>query len=83
MNRIQELQTVGQSIWLDYIERGMVHSGELAGLVDEGLTGVTSNPTIFQQAIAKSSAYRTDLEELVATETDSRVIFEKIGRAHV
>jgi transaldolase len=83
MNRIQELQTVGQSIWLDYIERGMVHSGELEGLVGEGLTGVTSNPTIFQQAIAKSSAYRADLEKLVATETDSRVIFETIAVADI
>ncbi len=64
MNRILTLQTEGQSIWLDYIERGMVQSGELQQLVDEGVTGVTSNPTIFQQAISKSEAYRTDLQQL-------------------
>src|SRR5947208_10982725 len=65
MSRVQELQKQGQSIWLDYIERGMVQSGELQRLVTEGVTGVTSNPTIFQQAISKSEAYRADLQRLV------------------
>src|SRR5215216_4924045 len=61
MNRIQELQKLGQSVWLDYIERGMLQNGELRRWVEQGLAGVTSNPTIFQQAIAKSPAYREEL----------------------
>lgn len=83
MNRIQELNQLGQSIWLDYIERGMVQNGELQQMVANGVTGVTSNPTIFQQAIAKSNAYRADLQRLVATELSARAIFEELAVADI
>jgi len=83
MNRILTLQAEGQSIWLDYIERGMVQSGELQQLVEEGVTGVTSNPTIFQQAISKSDAYRTDLQRLVTSELTSKAIFEELAIADI
>ncbi|MCL4863585.1 MAG: transaldolase [Caldilineaceae bacterium] len=83
MNRVQELQQLGQSIWLDYIERGMVHAGELQQLVDEGLTGVTSNPTIFQQAITKSSAYQADLRRLVADGYETKHVFEALAVADI
>jgi transaldolase len=83
MNRIQELQRLGQSIWLDYIERGMVQSGELHQLIEDGLTGVTSNPTIFQQAISKSPAYRDELQQLLASKRDTKTIFETLAIADI
>ena len=56
--RAHQLLAIGQSVWLDFIRRGHLLSGEFAALVrDAGVVGVTSNPTIFQQAIAKSSDY--------------------------
>lgn len=58
MNALKELQKYGQSIWLDYIRRSLVTGGELKRLVEEdGLRGVTSNPTIFEKAIAGSTDY--------------------------
>jgi len=83
MNRIQELRALGQSIWLDYIERNMVHSGELASLVDDGVGGVTSNPTIFQQAIANSKAYHDELQRLVVSNLETKTIFERLAIADI
>jgi len=83
MNRMKELLTLGQSIWLDYIERGMVQSGELQELVAAGLRGVTSNPTIFQQAIAKSDAYQQDLRRLGQSDQSAKEIFEAIAVADI
>ena len=53
-NTLQKVQALGQSIWYDNIRRGLLQSGELASLIDFGVTGGTSNPTIFEQAIAGS-----------------------------
>lgn len=51
-NPLQSLQSYGQSVWLDYIRRSLITSGELQKLIDEdGLRGVTSNPSIFEKAI--------------------------------
>ena len=49
---IKELRHLGQSLWLDNIRRQLITSGELARLRDEGITGVTSNPTIFEKAVS-------------------------------
>ena len=58
MTRLHELfQDQGQSPWLDNIQRGWITSGELARWVDDGVRGLTSNPSIFQKAIAGSDAY--------------------------
>ena len=62
---IKELRDVGQSLWLDNIRRQLVTSGELARLRDEGLTGVTSNPTIFDKAVSGSTDYNEAIVELV------------------
>lgn len=83
MNRIEKLHSLGQSIWLDYIERGMVQSGELKKLVEEGIGGVTSNPTIFQQAIAKSNAYQADLKMLAASNKSAKEICESLAIADI
>ena len=65
MNPLQQLGTYGQSIWLDYIRRGLITSGELARLVrEDGLKGVTSNPAIFEKAIAGSTDYAEALRSL-------------------
>ena len=57
-NPLLNLEQFGQSIWMDFIRRGMIASGELKRLIDEdGLGGVTSNPSIFEKAIAESHDY--------------------------
>ncbi len=64
-NPLKELENFGQSVWLDYIRRSLITSGELARLiVDDGLRGVTSNPAIFEKAMAGSSDYESALREL-------------------
>src|SRR5436190_17528744 len=62
---IKELHDVGQSLWLDNIRRQLISSGELARLRDEGLTGVTSNPTIFEKAVSGSTDYDEAMVQLV------------------
>jgi transaldolase len=63
-NRLQQLHDAGQSIWLDSIDRRMLHDGELGRRIsDDALTGMTSNPTIFQKALASSNAYDEQLTE--------------------
>ena len=61
---MKELARLGQSIWLDYIRRNLIISGDLKRLVDEGLGGVTSNPAIFEKAITGSTDYNDLLDEL-------------------
>jgi len=63
-NRLQELHDAGQSIWLDSIDRRILHDGELDRRIrDDALTGMTSNPTIFQKALASSNAYDEQITE--------------------
>ena len=62
---IKELRDIGQSLWLDNIRRQLISSGELGRLRDEGLTGVTSNPTIFEKAVSGSTDYDEAMVELV------------------
>src|SRR5260370_3909999 len=64
-NPIKELKQAGQSLWLDNIRRQLISSGELARLRDEGLTGVTSNPTIFEKAVSGSTDYDEAMGGLV------------------
>ena len=65
MNNIQKLEQLGQSIWYDNISRGVIKRGELKRMVEEGLSGVTSNPTIFDKAISGSSDYDDQIRELI------------------
>jgi transaldolase len=64
MTKINELADLGQAIWLDYIRRSFIQQGDLQALVDKGLRGVTSNPSIFEKAIAQSDDYDEQLEKL-------------------
>src|SRR3989304_5096182 len=65
MNNLQRLEQLGQSIWYDNISRGVILKGELKKMVDEGLLGVTSNPTIFDKAISGSNDYDEQIRDLV------------------
>jgi transaldolase len=66
MTKIHELAELGQAVWLDYIRRSFVTEGQLKALIDLGLRGITSNPTIFEKAIAQSSDYDADIQRLTA-----------------
>ncbi len=65
-NALKQLEDLGQSIWYDNISRSLVTSGELKRLVEEGLLGMTSNPTIFDKAISGSTDYDAQLREILA-----------------
>lgn len=65
MNRLHQLEHLGQSIWYDNISRSLLTGGGLQRMVDDGLLGVTSNPTIFEKAIAGSSDYDAQIADLV------------------
>jgi transaldolase len=81
MNSLKQLQDRGQSIWLDYIRRDLLTSGEFQRLVEEdGVHGVTSNPTIFDKAIASGTAYDDALRLLLSTDPDrnAQLLFEKL-----
>ena len=79
MNPIQEVQRLGQSIWTDNIRRGLIKSGELQRLLDLGVSGLTSNPTIFEKAIAGSSDYDDSLLELAVDGKRPQEVFEVLA----
>ena len=79
-NPLRALQVFGQSVWLDYIRRSLITSGELRRLIEEdGLRGVTSNPAIFEKAIAGSSDYADILEAPGAASMDATSLYEKLA----
>lgn len=79
MSKIKVLSNLGQSIWYDYIQRTMISSGQLADLVSKGLGGVTSNPSIFEQAISGSTDYDVDLNRLIAEDKSVNEIYESLA----
>lgn len=80
MNTVQQLAGLGQSIWYDNIERGMLANGEMAGMIARGeIRGVTSNPTIFLNAITKTTDYDAALEPLIASGQDAPAIFWELA----
>jgi transaldolase len=81
MNPVQEAKRLGQSIWLDYIRRDLITSGELKKLVESGLSGMTSNPTIFQKAIAQSHDYDESLQAIIKSDPDAdiKTIYERLA----
>lgn len=81
MNSVKALEQFGQAIWLDYIRRGLMTSGELQRMIDEdGLKGMTSNPSIFEKAIAGSTDYAADLEQLYSEpDLDAMAIYERLA----
>jgi transaldolase len=82
MGRLHDLHDNGQSVWLDFIRREMLGvDGELAGLVESGIRGVTSNPSIFQKAISTSDAYDDQIRSILAGEpaADAATVFDALA----
>jgi transaldolase len=75
-SRLHQLSKLGQSVWIDFLSRDLLHQGELARMMEEdAVCGVTSNPTIFQKAISQGASYDEQLRELVEHEEDAKEIF--------
>ncbi|MEP6766501.1 MAG: transaldolase, partial [Gemmatimonadaceae bacterium] len=82
-NRLKALHDVGQSLWLDYIDRTMLVNGALERRIrDDSLTGMTSNPSIFEKALAEGNAYDAQLATVPAG-TSSRDVFELVATTDV
>ncbi|MDP6452365.1 MAG: transaldolase [SAR202 cluster bacterium] len=78
-NAIQELRKLGQSVWLDNVYRSLITSGDLQKLIDMGVTGLTSNPSIFQKAIAASEDYNESLVRHAESGKDAVGVFEALA----
>ena len=79
-NPLLELKTLGQSIWLDDIDRGDLRSGRFGRLIDEdGLSGATGNPTIFEHSITHDTTYDEQIQQLIPEETSAQEIYEALA----
>jgi transaldolase len=81
MNSLREVEPLGQSIWLDYMRRDLITTGKLQQLIDEdGISGITSNPTIFEKAISAGSDYDSAIQKILraSPEIDSPTLFEQL-----
>ncbi|MDP3061918.1 MAG: transaldolase [Chloroflexota bacterium] len=78
-NPVMEVQKLGQSIWYDNIRRGLLTSGEFQRMVETGVSGVTSNPTIFEKAIAESADYDAALLSLARAGKSATEIYEALA----
>ncbi|MGZ6728863.1 MAG: transaldolase [Gaiellaceae bacterium] len=75
-SRLHQLSALGQSVWIDYLSRRLLKTGELARLMKEdAVVGVTSNPTIFQKAIAEGDAYDDQMREVLGEQEDLKEVF--------
>ncbi len=85
LTAMQRLAAAGQSVWLDYIRRDLLESGEMANMVRLGLRGMTSNPSIFEKAIAGSDQYDDDIAEIVKDDpgADAEAIFWRLAIADI
>ena len=83
-NPLKQLKILGQSVWLDYISREMISSGELRRLITEdGLRGMTSNPAIFEKAIVESHNYDSDIRNMIHDGKNAMEIYEAISQRDV
>ncbi len=79
-NPLKELLNYGQSMWLDYIRRDLITTGNLKTMIeDDGLRGMTSNPSIFEKAIGESSLYDDMLKSLASSDLNATARYEKIA----
>ena len=79
MNRIKQLGELGQSVWYDNISRDLLVNGGLQALIDRGIVGLTSNPSIFENAISRSHDYDEALESLIQEGLDTMEIYEALA----
>src|SRR5581483_3836497 len=81
---LHKLSARGQSVWIDYLSRDVLAEGKLARMMEEdAVVGVTTNPTIFQKAIAEGDAYDEQLKELLGHESDAKEIFLQLSARDV
>jgi transaldolase len=79
-NPLKTLATLGQSIWLDYIRRDLMESGQLKRMIEEdGLRGMTSNPAIFEKAIAESDEYEAEIRSMALLGKDPDAIYQALS----
>ncbi|ARU31605.1 transaldolase [Sulfuriferula sp. AH1] len=79
MSKLSEINAYGQSIWMDNLSRTLLQDGELARLIKEdGISGITSNPTIFHKAMTDSPYYKADMARLKTTVTDAEARYEAL-----
>jgi transaldolase len=78
MPALKALTDLGQSPWLDFIRRGFMDNGDLQSLIDRGLRGVTSNPSIFEKAIAHTDEYDSQIKQLIQSGASMREIYEAL-----
>jgi len=79
-SRLHQLSELGQSVWIDFLSRHLLRSGELARMMEEdAVVGVTSNPTIFQKAISEGDAYDEQFREVLAEEDDPKEVFLRLA----
>ncbi len=78
-NSIQELQKLGQSVWFDNVSRRLIKSGDLQKLIDSGITGLTSNPSIFEKAISGGADYDDAMVVLARGGKSTAEIFEALA----
>ena len=77
-NNIEAIYALGQSVWYDNISRAMIDSGDLQHLINQGVTGLTANPTIFEKAISNSNDYDNQLMELALKNKSADEIYEEL-----
>ena len=83
-NPLKGLESLGQSVWLDYIRRDLISSGKLRRLIDDdGLRGMTSNPSIFEKAIVESNIYDQDIHDMAMKKKDIKSIYEALSQRDV
>jgi transaldolase len=83
-NPLKKLEALGQSIWLDYIRRDLITSGELQHLIEEdGIRGMTSNPAIFEKAIAESNIYDPEISRMALQKKEINAIYEALSQQDV
>jgi transaldolase len=83
-NPLLKVREFGQSIWLDYTRRDLVANGELRRMIaEDGLRGMTSNPSIFEQAIVGSQIYEEDIEALASEGKSPKLIYESLSQHDV
>ncbi|HBC86418.1 MAG TPA: transaldolase [Lentisphaeria bacterium] len=83
-NSLKQLEKLGQSIWLDYIRRDLITSGRLRSLIEnDGLRGMTSNPSIFEKAILESRDYDVDIQTMVQEGKGAKEIYESLSQHDV
>src|SRR5215217_4507203 len=81
--RLQRMQELGQAPWVDELSREDIQDGGLRRMIEDGIVGVTSNPAIFQKAIANSDLYDDQLQELARREDDPKEIFWEVARTDI